>query len=97
MICLVIMLFLGRLLAERISQPIVYVTDMAKEYCENNFGSKAVLNRTKTDEGEHAAGDVWKSLHHSWNRKKKENQLYLSELQCEHKHQKRLAEEAKEK
>lgn len=94
LICLVIMLFLGRLLAERISQPIVYVTDMAKEYCENNFGSKAVLNRTKTDEGNMLL-EMFEKFTSQLEQKKKENQLYLSELQCEHKHQKRLAEELK--
>lgn len=94
LICLVIMLFLGRLLAERISQPIVYVTDMAKEYCEKNFGSKAVLNRTKTDEG-NLLLEMFEKFTSQLEQKKKENQLYLSKLQCEHKHQKRLAEELK--
>lgn len=94
LICLVIMLFLGRLLAERISQPIVYVTDMAKEYCEKNFGSRAVLNRTKTDEG-NLLLEMFEKFTSQLEQKKKENQLYLSKLQCEHKHQKRLAEELK--
>lgn len=81
-------------MAERISQPIVYVTDMAKEYCEKNFGSKAVLNRTKTDEG-NLLLEMFEKFTSQLEQKKKENQLYLSKLQCEHKHQKRLAEELK--
>lgn len=36
--------YLGQLLAEKISCPIVHVTDLTRDYYEKNFGNKAILN-----------------------------------------------------
>jgi hypothetical protein len=50
-LCLLAMLILGQLLAEKISCPIVHVTVLTRDYYEKNFGNKAVLNGRKDDEG----------------------------------------------
>lgn len=41
-LCLWAMLILGQLLAEKISCPIVHVTDLTRDYYEKNFGNKAI-------------------------------------------------------
>lgn len=91
-VCLLLMLVLGQLLAERISGPIVHVTDMARDYYEKNFGSKAVLNRKKGDESA-MLQEMFEKFTAQLELKKQENKLYLEQLECEHRRQKKLSAE----
>lgn len=91
-LCLLAMLILGQLLAEKISCPIVHVTDLTRDYYEKNFGNKAVLNGRKDDEGA-ILQEMFEKFTAQLELRKQESRLYLEQLECEHEHQKKLAAE----
>lgn len=89
-LCLWAMLILGQLLAEKISCPIVHVTDLTRDYYEKNFGNKAILNGKKDDEGA-MLQEMFEKFTDQLELRKQESKLYLEQLECEHQHQKQLA------
>lgn len=91
-LCLLAMLILGQLLADKISRPIVHVTDLTRDYYEKNFGNKAVLNGKKDDEGA-VLQEMFEKFTAQLELRKQESRLYLEQLECEHEQQKQLASE----
>lgn len=89
-LCLWAMLILGQLLAEKISCPIVHVTDLTRDYYEKNFGNKAILNGKKDDEGA-MLQEMFEKFTTQLELRKQESKLYLEQLECEHQQQKQLA------